>query len=135
MEVVEFQMPGVTFDLKDKDFARKSVRANLTSREITHQPQACNMLIESIFFGCSAWIEKETTSLAQKKNKVPNITKGNITEQTLLKFILKYFEDETEGLINQKVEILHWASFNSLRKRSTVVMRFKQSNEDDQTDL
>ena len=59
--------------------------------------QACNFIVESIWFGCSAWIEddakdigknKEITKFKEGRGKV---TKGNITEQSLLKFMIQNF--------------------------------------------
>ena len=61
------------------------------------------------------------------------IVKGNPIEQALLKFILNHFKDEYNKLRDSHIEVLHWKSFNSHRKKSTIVMRnkVKRKNETD----
>lgn len=50
--------------------------------------------------------------------------KGSVVERALLRFIVKNFKDEYENLRNTKINVLHWKSFNPVRKRSTLVMQY-----------
>lgn len=76
-------------------------------KELIYKP--CNLIVESIWFGCSGWIEeaidKTYSGPRTKKNK---ITKGNATDQALLKFMLDNFYPESHRLIDTKIEVLHW---------------------------
>jgi len=54
-----------------------------------------NMIAESIFFGCQAWIE-QSKNKSNLKSKY--VTKGNFTEQALLKFMIENFPEEVEKL-------------------------------------
>jgi magnesium-transporting ATPase (P-type) len=44
---------------------------------------------------------------------------------------LENYQSEYEIIKETKIDVLHWYSFNSQRKRSTLVMRFKNYTLDD----
>ena len=86
------------------------------------------MIAESIFFGCQAWIEEN--GLKSDSNS-KYVTKGNFTEQALLKFLIKNLPQEVEKLQATKIEVLHWIGFNSTRNRSTLVCRFIKDDKEE----
>ena len=55
------------------------------------------------------------------------VFKGNSTEQALLKHLMDNFEDQYKKHRDSHIEVLHWKCFNSSRKKSTIVMRYKTS--------
>ena len=91
-----------------------------------------NKIIDCLWFSSNnAWIEEVEESNSQKKNKIVKTIKGSVVETALLRFIIKNFKDEYDLLKSTKINVLHWKSFNPVRKRSTLVMQY--NNVDDRS--
>jgi len=71
MQVEEFFMPGVTFNIYDQHRAfRNSRMKTIKTKNLKLRP--CNLIAECIFFSSTAWIEDDVNG--------ERITKGNFTE-------------------------------------------------------
>lgn len=70
---------------------------------------------EGILYNCSARIEKSATGVLE--------TKGNCTEQGLLKFLLSSGVNAFENIRKKDDNILEVIPFNSKRKRASTVIR------------
>ena len=80
------------------------------------------MLIqEAIWFGCTAWIETQNES-----GPITPVTKGNMTEQAILRFLLRQTRGKILEMNKSKVEVLEWREFTSIRGKSTIVLRVKE---------
>jgi len=83
-----------------------------------------DVLVESVLWNSSAWIEKNDGS--DKKVKEDYLLKGNVTEQGIIKMFMEQLG--AEGCINKKnslkeENILCVVPFTSSRKRASIVVR------------
>lgn len=91
-----------------------------------------NFIVPNIWFNTSAWVEDRVETIISKRVSLFRVkdgdyqTKGNITEQALLKYILEQPEMKKDLEFYQKsnFEVLHWQGFNPVKKRSVIVLRF-----------
>lgn len=111
MEVETFKFSGIDFPLWEA----------IKGQNKTTNFQ--NFIVPNIWFNNSAWFEKRQGSLYGHRNYK---THGNITEQALLKYLLDTprMKKEVDIYKAANYELLHWQGFNSLKKRSVIVMRF-----------
>jgi len=71
-----------------------------------------------------------------------NTTRGDMTEQALLKFVLQHFPKRCMIFMKKGIKVLHWQNFNKLNNMSTVVLKVmkeeakagKQDGEDNITE-
>ena len=90
--------------------------------EIVSPQWTPHMLIqEAIWFGCTAWIETQNES-----GPITPVTKGNMTEQAILRFLLRQTCGKILEMNKSKVEVLEWREFTSIRGKSTIVLRVDQ---------
>ena len=113
------EFKGCGSDLRDR-FSSSSDSNSQDQKEVEFDER----LVESIYYGSTAWAE------VSDRSSCGFIYKGNNTEQALLKYLIHNHQESYSWLINKEalpIEVLHWKAFNAERKRTTIVMRHKGS--------
>jgi magnesium-transporting ATPase (P-type) len=76
------------------------------------------LIIESILYNCSARIEKSDSGAYE--------TKGNVTEQGLINFLMDFGVPAYDAIRLKDDNILEIIPFSSMRKRATTAVRLPE---------
>lgn len=79
------------------------------------QMKTAQLMSEGVLFNCSARVEKNDNGELE--------TKGNCTEQGLIKFLMEVGVDTYENIMKKTDNILQIIPFNSKRKRACTAVR------------